>query len=414
MKRVAPIKIKLPNGSIVSTTLIGTIVFTSDFYLTDVLYFPQFSFNLMSIPKMIKNLHCTFFFDDSRCLIQAKHSQKMIGAAELEDGLYLLKTPLASIVHTPSLHCVNNVKTMNKDCNLWHMRFGHASYDKLIEIKKNFPCVSISNSFDPCDVCFYAKQKRLPFSLSTHQSSKVFDLVHMDIWGPLAITSMFGFKYFLTIVDDKSRFTWVYLMRLKSETATIIKSFVNLVQTQFNSKIKTIRTDNGQEFILKDFYNATGILHQTSCVSTPQQNGIVERKHQHILGVARSLLFQSNLPKTFWAHAIGHAVHIINRLPSPFLSQKCPFQIVYDCLPDISSLKVFGSLCFASTLQANRHKLDSRSRKCVYLGYKQGVKGHILFDLLNKEIFISRDVIFFEHIFPYQSTVPSDSAHKPT
>lgn len=139
----------------------------------------------------------------------------------------------------------------------------------------------------------------------------------------------------------------------------------------------------------------------------------MERKHQHILGVARSLLFQANLPKSFWAHAIGHAVHIINRLPTPFLSQKCPFQIVYDCLPDISSLKVFGSLCFASTLQANRHKLDSRSRKCVYLGYKQGVKGHILFDLLNKEIFISRDVIFFEHIFPYQSTVSSEPISKP-
>jgi len=263
MKRVAPINIKLPNGSIVSTNLIGTIVFTSDFYLTDVLYFPQFSFNLVSIPKLTRNIHCTFLFDDTRCLIQAKHSQKMIGAAELQDGLYFLKTPLACIVHTPNLHCINNAKTMNlnKECTLWHMHFGHASHDKLIEIKKNFPCVSIDNSSDPCDVCFYAKQKRLPFSLSSHKSSKVFDLIHMDFWGPLAITSMSGFKYFLTIVDDKSRFTWVSLMKLKSEAASIIKSFVNLVQTQFNSKIKTIRSDNGREFLLKDFYNATSILH---------------------------------------------------------------------------------------------------------------------------------------------------------
>jgi len=93
----------------------------------------------------------------------------------LEDGLYLLKTPLVSIVHTPNLHCINNVKnmTLNKECNLWHMRFGHASHDKLIAIKKNFPYVSTDSSSNPCDICFYAKQKRLPFSLSSHKSSNV-------------------------------------------------------------------------------------------------------------------------------------------------------------------------------------------------------------------------------------------------
>jgi len=69
--------------------------------------------------------------------------------------------------------------------------------------------------------------------------------------------------------------------------------------------------------------------------------------------------------------------------------------MLYECLPDITLLKVFGSLCFASALQAHIHKLDSKSRKCVYLGYKQGVKGHILYDLFTKEIFISRDVVFF-------------------
>jgi hypothetical protein len=126
--------------------------------------------------------------------------------------------------------------------------------------------------------------------------------------------------------------------------------------------------------LLKDFYNANGIVHQCSCVATPQQNGIVEWKHQHILGTARALLFQSNLPKGFFAHAVAHSVHLINRLPTPFLSQKSPFQMFYNCLPEIDNLKVFGSLAFATTLQANRHKLDSRSRKCVTLGFKTSVR----------------------------------------
>ncbi|MCH81484.1 retrovirus-related Pol polyprotein from transposon TNT 1-94 [Trifolium medium] len=226
----------------------------------------------------------------------------------------------------------------------------------------------------------------------------------MDIWGPLSIPSMLGYKYFLTIVDDKSRFTWLYLMKLKSETSALIQSFHAMIKTQFNANIKCIRSDNGKEFLLKDFYAANGIVHQSSCVSTPQQNGIVERKHQHILGTARALLFQSHLPKLFWAHAVGHAVHIINRLPTPFLSNKSPFQILFNQLPDISTLKVFGSLAYAATLQSHRQKLDSRSRKCVTLGFQAGVKGHILFDLKSKEIFLSRDVVFFEYIFPYASS----------
>ncbi|GAU23080.1 hypothetical protein TSUD_183800 [Trifolium subterraneum] len=146
--------------------------------------------------------------------------------------------------------------------------------------------------------------------------------------------------------------------------------------THFNLTIKTIRSDNGNEFLLGDFYQAN---------------------------VTRALLFQSHLPKKFWAHAVNHAIHIINRLPTPFLNNQSPYQILHQTLPDISTLKVFGSLCFATTLKANRLKLDSRSRKCLYLGFKPGVKGHILFDIHSKEIFLSRAVIFYEHLFPYQT-----------
>jgi hypothetical protein len=259
------------------------------------------------------------------------------------------------------------------------MRFGHSSFEKLNDINKVFPFVSVQKTSLPCDICFYAKQKRLPFSLSKSISANIFDLVHMDIWGPLSIPSISGFKYFLTIVDDKSRFTWIYLMKLKSETPTLIQNFVKMVHTQFNTKIKCIRSDNGHEFKLSNFYHDHGIVHQNSCVATPQQNGVVERKHQHILAITRALMFQSHLPKTFWAHAVSHSVHIINRLPTPYLSQKSPFQILHNSLPDINNLKVFGSLCFATTLSANRKKLDPRSRKCIHLGFKTGVKGYVLF-----------------------------------
>jgi hypothetical protein len=160
---------------------------------------------------------------------------------------------------------------------------------------------------------------------------------------------------------------------------------------------------------MHDFYSSNGILHQTSCVESPQQNGRVERKHQHLLNVGRALLFQSNLPKYFWSCAVLHATYdLINRINTPVLQGKSPYEFLLKTLPDLGALKVFGSLAYASTLHVNRTKLSPRGRKCIYLGHKQGVKGTILFDLQTKEIFLSRNVTHHDHICPYitQTSTP--------
>jgi len=162
---------------------------------------------------------------------------------------------------------------------------------------------------------------------------------------------------FLTIVDDHSRFLWTILLKTKSEVPSHIQNFIHLIQNQHNVTPKIIRSDNGPEFLLSDFYASQGIIHQKSCVETPQQNGRVERKHQHILNVARALLFQSKLPNFFWSYAVLHVVFLINRVPTLVLNNKSPYQVLYNTLPDINSFKIFGCLCYASTLQAHRTKL---------------------------------------------------------
>ena len=111
--------------------------------------------------------------------------------------------------------------------------------------------------------------------------------------GPYSTPTLNGFKYLLTVVDDATRATWVYLMKSKSEVRPLITSFYSMVLTQFGCKIKTLRIDNSMEFNMLHFYSSNDIIHQHSCVYTPQQNSIVERKHQHLLYIARSLHFQS-------------------------------------------------------------------------------------------------------------------------
>jgi hypothetical protein len=193
-------------------------------------------------------------------------------------------------------------------------------------------------------------------------------------------------------------------MKHKSEARQRLIEFIHLIENQHKTKVRAIRSDNGPEFIMPQFYASKCIIHQTSCVETPQQNARVERKHQHILNVARALLFQAHLPKSFWSYAVLHAIFLINRIPTVVLKDKSPYEILHNALPDLTHLKVFGSLAYATTLQANRTKLSHRGRKCIYLGHKQNVKGAILYDLNNREIFVSRHVTHHDHILPYQSS----------
>ena len=162
-----------------------------------------------------------------------------------------------------------------------------------------------------------------------------------------------------------------------------------MITTQFNAKIKVFRFDNAPELAFTDFFNAKGVLHQLSCVERPQQNSVVERKHQHLLNVARALYFQSRVPIQFWSECILTAAFLINRTPSPLLNHRTPYETLYKSVVDYSSFRVFGCLAFASTLTAHRTKFQPRSRVCVLLGYPPGMKGYRLYDVQSKQIFIS-------------------------
>lgn len=197
--------------------------------------------------------------------------------------------------------------------------------------------------------------------------------------GPFSVCSITGHKFFLTVGDDFTKFTWIFLLHSKSDARSCLQSFFNLVETQFSTKIQKVRSNIGVEFPIPVFYASKGVIHRISYVETPQQNGTAERKHQHIL--ARSLIFQSKLPLPYWSYAILHSVHLINRLPSPLIHNKSPFEVLFSCMPNYNDLRVFGSLCFASTLKATRTKFDARAHKCIFLGFKSGIKGFFLLDL---------------------------------
>lgn len=196
------------------------------------------------------------------------------------------------------------------------------------------------------------------------------------MWGPYKHPTYDGFKYFITIVDDYTRHIWVHLLNNKSNALTLIKSFVSLINMQFQTTIKVIRTDNALELgSSKDgiiFFKNHGIIHHKSTPYTPQQNRIVERTHIHILVVARTLYFQSETSVSYWGECVKTAVHLINCMPSK-MSHGCTlFELLYKEKPLLQYLKVFGHLCFASKSTIGRDKFTPRSHPCIFIGYPFG------------------------------------------
>jgi len=176
-----------------------------------------------------------------------------------------------------------------------------------------------------------------------------------------------------------------------------------MVQTQFGVSIKCLIYDNAKELALTEFLASIGTLHQFSCVERSKQNSLVERKHKHLLNVARALYFLSKVSISFWGDCVTIATFLINRTPSPLLKHNSPFNNLFKKEPDYHALKSFGFLAFTSTLPSSRNKFSPRAVPAIFVGYPRGYKGYKLYSLDTKKFFVSRDVIFDESIFPFQT-----------
>lgn len=144
-------------------------------------------------------------------------------------------------------------------------------------------------------------------------------------------------------------------------------------------------------------FQTNGISHQHTCHYSPQQNGRVEIQQKHLLQITRALLFQASLP---WK-AILHATCLITRRFTIVVGWKTPYKVFYGKKPDYSTLKVFGSLCYCSNINPHKLKLEPRASKCIYQGNASNQKSSILLDIEQQNLFVSKDVLHYEFIFPY-------------
>ena len=221
--------ITVADGKQIKVQHIGTVVFEDGIKLENVLHVPGLKFNLISTHKLCRDTNCDILFTSDSCLLQDNSKQTSVVLGKVDSGLYALShlDTSSSVTHAAAV--------TNEDAKLWHLRFGHLPFDKLYHVCSDVSSHPNVDCF--CQICPKAKQSKLSFPISVSTTSRCFELLHIDVWGPYKIHTHDGCNMFLTIVDDFSRHTWVFLLKHKSDVHIIMSNFLSYIENQFSTTV---------------------------------------------------------------------------------------------------------------------------------------------------------------------------------
>ncbi|KAG8475264.1 hypothetical protein CXB51_032125 [Gossypium anomalum] len=327
--------------------------------LSDVRYVPELKRNLISLSTLDSKGYR--YTAESGVLKISKGSLVVMKGQRKTAKLYVLQ---GSTV-TGDAAVASSSLSDDDITKLWHMRLRHMSENGMVELSKRglLDGQGICK-LNFCEYCVFGKQKRVRFTRGIHNTKETLEYIHSDLWGPSRVPSRGGANYMLTFIDDFSRKVWAFFLKQKSDVFSAFK-----------------------------LCKSEGIVRHLTVRHTPQQNGVAERMNRTIMEKVRCMLSNANLPKSFWAEAASTACFLINRSPSVAIEKKTPQEVWSGNPANYSDLKIFGCPAYA---HVNNGKLEPRSIKCVFLGYKAGVKGYKLWCPENRKVVISRDVVFDE------------------
>lgn len=391
----------MPSGECVSAVGKGVVKVKSKFMnitLLNVLYVPKFHSNFLSISKFLDAGH-SVSFENKSGIVKNKNKQNILSAYK-ENGIFYTK-----LENRKTIERINSVSDEN-EFKKWHSRFGHLNKKDLNKLANNNMVNGLNiktiEQFD-CMTCAEGKISAKPFhSYSQINTKETLELVHTDLCGPFKVKSQGGAFYFITFIDDYSRYITTYFLKKKSEAFEAFKTFTAMAEKQTGRKIKSLRSDNGKEYVnsqFKSYFQLNGILHQTTVSHTPQQNGVAERVNRTLVEMVRCMLCESGLTQSLWAEAINTATYIRNRSPTKVLGNVTPYERWCNKKPSVSHFRKFG--CDAVVLQKNRSggKLTPKGKPFKLVGYENLTKGYRLYDTNKREVIKARDVIFFENSF---------------
>ena len=305
---------------------------------------------VMHVPEIRKNLVSGFLLNKAGFsqtigadLYTITKNGIFVGKGYATDGMFKLNVVLNKI--SPSVYLVC-------DFNIWHARLCHVN-KRIIYNARNLGLIPKINVNDSIKCEFYSQAK---ITKTSHKSiireSDPLDLIHSDICELDGTLTRNSKRYFITFIDDCSDYTYVYLMKNKSEALDMFKLYVTEIENQFSKKIKRLRSDRGTEYdsgLFNDFYTEHGIIHETTAPYSPEMNGKAERKNRTLTELVVAIMMNSGAAPHWWGEILLTVCYVLNRVPKS-KSNISPYEIVKKRQPNLSYLRTWGCLAYVRIL----------------------------------------------------------------
>jgi len=375
------------NGKSVEVEAIGhfRLLLGTGYYLDlkDTFVVPSFRRNLISVCLLDK---CGYTCSFGNNQFNLSLNSNIIGTGFLNayDNLYLLNT-IAN--YNETLQCESRgTKRKFTDINsasLWHKRLGHISRNRVERLVSDGILDSLDfTDFNVCIECIKGKQTSVK-RLGASRTKDVLELIHTDICGPFPSASWNGQRYFVSFIDDYSRYGYLYLIHEKSQAVDVFKSFKAEVENQLSKRIKCVRSDRGGEYYgrydgsgeqrpgpFAKFLEECGIVPQYTMPGTPSMNGVSERRNRTLKEMVRSMICHSTLPESLWGEALKTTAYILNRVPTK-ATAKTPYELWTSKKPSLKHLRIWGCPAEARPYKPHAKTLDSKTVSSYFIGYAE-------------------------------------------
>ena len=360
--------------------------------LENTLYIPTYPQSIFSVQAATKKGAMIKFCQDSAELIACDGTKFQI---EQHGRLYYL-------------YKNSVIQTRSESLETWHRILGHCNTSDIAQLEGAVQGMKINNhdTFN-CETCILAKQTNTRNHQPDPRATKPFELIHTDLAGPIEPVAKDGYKYAIIFTDDFSGCLFTYFLKSKSDAAKATERFLadvapygkvktlNFFHDIFPSgEIKRLRSDNGGEYISKEFkelLDKHSIKHELSAPYSPHQNGTAERNWRTLFEMGRGMLIESGLPKFLWTYAIMAATHIRNRCYVKRI-KATPYGLTTGVKPNVAKLHIFGTICYAYL--HGQTKLDPHSRKGHFIGYDRDSPAYLVYYPENRSVVKHRLVKF--------------------